>query len=59
MTNKSYHEQVVVFNGQLDLIVDTIGTNVWVQKLKWNGLKSWNNAARKPLYDSGENIHTK
>jgi len=46
--------KVVVFNGQLDLIVDTIGTNVWVQKLKWNGLKHWNKAPRKPLYNAGK-----
>jgi len=46
--------KVVVFNGQLDLIVDTIGTNVWVQKLKWSGLNQWNNARRVPLYDQGK-----
>ena len=46
--------QVVVFNGQLDLIVDTIGTNVWLQKLKWSGLKQYNDAKHKPLYDTGE-----
>lgn len=46
--------KVVVLNGQLDLIVDTIGTNDWVQKLKWPGLQSWNNAEHKPLYDNGK-----
>jgi len=46
--------KVVVFNGQLDLIVDTIGTNVWVQKLKWSGLKQFNNAVHLPLYDKGK-----
>jgi len=46
--------KVVVFNGQLDLIVDTIGTNVWVQKLKWGGLQNWNDAQRVPLYDHGK-----
>jgi len=46
--------KVVVFNGQLDLIVDTIGTNVWVQKLKWGGLRGWNAANRMPLYDKGK-----
>jgi len=46
--------KVVVFNGQLDLIVDTIGTNVWVQKLNWSGLNAWNNAMRKPLYNQGK-----
>ena len=28
---------VVVFNGQLDLIVDTPGTVQWVEALKWPG----------------------
>jgi len=46
--------KVVVFNGQLDLIVDTIGTNVWLQKLKWSGLKQYNDAEHKPLYDKGK-----
>ncbi|KAI1884097.1 hypothetical protein AGOR_G00222900 [Albula goreensis] len=29
---------VTVYNGQLDLIVDTIGQELWVKKLKWAGL---------------------
>ena len=45
-----------MFNGQLHLIVDTIGPNVWVQKLNWSGLNAWNNAMRKPLYNQGMSI---
>ncbi|XP_061080990.1 retinoid-inducible serine carboxypeptidase [Conger conger] len=29
---------VTVYNGQLDLIVDTIGQELWVKKLNWAGL---------------------
>ncbi|KAG7459547.1 hypothetical protein MATL_G00211790 [Megalops atlanticus] len=29
---------VTVYNGQLDLIVDTMGQELWVKKLKWPGL---------------------
>jgi len=46
--------KVVVFNGQLDLIVDTLGTNDWVKKLKWSQLVNWKNANRKPLYNKGQ-----
>ncbi|XP_070579425.1 retinoid-inducible serine carboxypeptidase-like [Ptychodera flava] len=41
---------IVVYNGQLDLIVDTLGTEAWVQKLKWDGLSGFNNTRRKALY---------
>lgn len=42
---------VVVYSGQLDLIVDTVGTERWVQKLKWPGLSGYNAAPRKPVRD--------
>ncbi|XP_066498465.1 retinoid-inducible serine carboxypeptidase isoform X2 [Hoplias malabaricus] len=32
---------VTVYNGQLDLIVDTIGQEMWVKKLKWDGLQKF------------------
>ncbi|GAU91639.1 hypothetical protein RvY_03860 [Ramazzottius varieornatus] len=38
---------VVVYNGQLDLICDTIGVEAWVQTLKWTGLPSFNAAKRE------------
>lgn len=33
---------VTVYNGQLDLIVDTMGQEQWVKQLKWAGLPSFN-----------------
>ncbi|XP_077226085.1 serine carboxypeptidase-like 51 [Tasmannia lanceolata] len=41
---------VTVYNGQLDLICATKGTEAWVQKLKWEGLKNFTNTERTPLY---------
>ncbi|XP_077980276.1 retinoid-inducible serine carboxypeptidase-like [Glandiceps talaboti] len=45
---------VVVYNGQLDLIVDTPGTEAWIQKLQWDGLSGFNKSRRKPLYVTGK-----
>ncbi|XP_075879793.1 retinoid-inducible serine carboxypeptidase [Nelusetta ayraudi] len=33
---------VTVYNGQLDLIVDTMGQEQWVKQLKWEGLPGFN-----------------
>ncbi|CAM0148605.1 unnamed protein product [Urochloa decumbens] len=41
---------VTIYNGQLDLICATKGTMDWVQKLKWDGLKSFINSPRTPIY---------
>ncbi|RWR93843.1 serine carboxypeptidase-like protein 51 isoform X1 [Cinnamomum micranthum f. kanehirae] len=41
---------VTVYNGQLDVICATKGTEAWVQKLKWDGLKNFTNLDRTPLY---------
>ncbi|XP_030521060.2 serine carboxypeptidase-like 51 [Rhodamnia argentea] len=41
---------VTIYNGQLDLICATKGTEAWVEKLKWEGLKTFLNMERKPLY---------
>lgn len=41
--------KVVVYNGQLDLICDSIGVEAWVQTLKWQGIPAFNAAARKPV----------
>lgn len=43
--------KVVVYNGQLDLICDTVGTLDWIYKLKWDGLSKWKEATRMELYD--------
>lgn len=46
---------VVVYNGQLDLIVDTPGTLDWVERLKWPGADKWKLATRTTL-DVGDTI---
>lgn len=46
-------EHVTIYNGQVDLICATIGTEAWVQKLKWQGLKEFNSIRRTPLYCNG------
>lgn len=40
---------VFVYTGQLDLIVDTPGTLLWVEKLKWKNADTWKNSVRRPL----------
>ncbi|MCL7043710.1 hypothetical protein MKW94_021323, partial [Papaver nudicaule] len=53
---------VTIYNGQLDLICATKGTEAWVNKLKWEGLKSFLSLDRTPLYcqdDKGSNKATK
>ncbi|XP_041826817.1 retinoid-inducible serine carboxypeptidase [Melanotaenia boesemani] len=42
---------VTVYNGQLDLIVDTMGQELWVKQLKWEGLPGFNNLRWTPLDD--------
>uniref|UniRef100_A0A3Q2ECN5 Carboxypeptidase n=1 Tax=Cyprinodon variegatus TaxID=28743 RepID=A0A3Q2ECN5_CYPVA len=42
---------VTVYNGQLDLIVDTLGQELWVKKLKWEGLPSFTQMRWTPLDD--------
>ncbi|XP_020115209.1 serine carboxypeptidase-like 51 isoform X2 [Ananas comosus] len=44
---------VTIYNGQLDLICATRGTEAWVQKLKWDGLTDFTGANRKALYCDG------
>ncbi|KAI0236967.1 Retinoid-inducible serine carboxypeptidase [Lamellibrachia satsuma] len=41
--------KVVIYSGQLDLIVDTLGTEEWVQKLRWPGLHLYNTAERRKI----------
>ncbi|CAL1589260.1 unnamed protein product [Knipowitschia caucasica] len=42
---------VTVYNGQLDLIVDTMGQELWVKELKWEGLPFFNKLRWTPLDD--------
>ncbi|ETE69189.1 Retinoid-inducible serine carboxypeptidase, partial [Ophiophagus hannah] len=45
---------VTVYNGQLDLIVPTIGQEAWLRKLKWPKLKEFNTLKWQPLYTCPE-----
>ncbi|KAM3598684.1 uncharacterized protein V6R79_021250 [Siganus canaliculatus] len=42
---------VTVYNGQLDLIVDTMGQELWVNRLKWEGLPGFENLRWTALDD--------
>ncbi|XP_042901286.1 retinoid-inducible serine carboxypeptidase-like isoform X2 [Parasteatoda tepidariorum] len=48
LSNETYID-VNVYNGQLDLMVDTLGTLAWIEKLNWPGNKSFMAAPKKPL----------
>ncbi|KAF5819789.1 putative carboxypeptidase C [Helianthus annuus] len=41
---------VTIYSGQLDVICSTKGTHAWVEKLKWEGLKTFLSIDRIPLY---------
>ncbi|GAU35378.1 hypothetical protein TSUD_57270 [Trifolium subterraneum] len=41
---------VTVYNGQIDLICATKGTEAWLRKLKWEGLRSFLGKDRTALY---------
>uniref|UniRef100_A0A0P4WJ86 Carboxypeptidase n=1 Tax=Scylla olivacea TaxID=85551 RepID=A0A0P4WJ86_SCYOL len=41
--------KVVVYNGQLDLIVSTPGAQKWVENMQWAGTKQWVHSSRKPM----------
>ncbi|KAM6957281.1 retinoid-inducible serine carboxypeptidase [Aplochiton taeniatus] len=45
---------VTVYNGQLDLIVDTMGQELWMKKLKWAGLSSFNKLRWTALDDPAD-----
>ncbi|KAK0071443.1 hypothetical protein PV325_012925 [Microctonus aethiopoides] len=44
--------KVIVYNGQLDLIVPTIGTLSWVENLEWKHIKNWKKAKRIPIINN-------
>ncbi|KAI3518169.1 hypothetical protein L1887_06621 [Cichorium endivia] len=50
---------VTVYNGQIDLICATKGTEAWINKLKWDGLSAYLNLARTPLYCGEDKSTTK
>ena len=45
---------VVVYQGQLDMICDTAGAELWLRKLTWPGMSLYFNTGRKPLYLLGD-----
>ncbi|XP_070793887.1 retinoid-inducible serine carboxypeptidase [Pituophis catenifer annectens] len=49
---------VTVYNGQLDLIVPTIGQEAWLRKLKWPKLKEFSTLKWQPLYTCPECTET-
>ncbi|XP_057571442.1 retinoid-inducible serine carboxypeptidase isoform X2 [Hippopotamus amphibius kiboko] len=49
---------VTVYNGQLDLIVDTMGQEAWVRKLKWAELPQFNQVKWKPLHSDPKTSET-
>ncbi|KAL7635558.1 UNVERIFIED_CONTAM: hypothetical protein RMT77_014627 [Armadillidium vulgare] len=40
---------IMIYNGQLDLIVPSMGSENWVRELKWPGMSSWAKTKRIPL----------
>ncbi|KAJ7947905.1 Carboxypeptidase [Quillaja saponaria] len=50
---------VTIYNGQVDLICSTKGTQAWVEKLKWEGLQSFLTKDRTPLYCGTDKTTTK
>ncbi|KGN64890.1 serine carboxypeptidase-like 51 isoform X2 [Cucumis sativus] len=51
--------EVTIYNGQVDLICSTKGTEAWVHKLKWEGLKGFLSTGRTPLYCGNDKDITK
>nr|XP_060619954.1 retinoid-inducible serine carboxypeptidase [Anolis sagrei ordinatus] len=49
---------VTVYNGQLDLIVSTIGQEAWLRKLKWPNLKKFSAQNWQALYTCPESTDT-
>ncbi|XP_064127348.1 retinoid-inducible serine carboxypeptidase isoform X2 [Loxodonta africana] len=49
---------VTVYNGQLDLIVDTIGQEAWVRKLNWPELSRFSQLKWKALYSDPKSSQT-
>ena len=50
--------KVVVYQGQFDMLCDTVGSEQWINKLTWSGLQGFKYATRKPLYIDGQKGQT-
>ena len=53
-----YGLKVVVFQGQLDMICDTPGAELWMKRLQWSGLPMFLASSRKALYLPGDEGNT-
>ncbi|KAL0417657.1 UNVERIFIED_CONTAM: Serine carboxypeptidase-like 51 [Sesamum radiatum] len=47
---------LTIYSGQLDVICSTKGTEAWVEKLKWDGLRSFLSMERRAMYCGEEKI---
>ncbi|XP_011088810.1 serine carboxypeptidase-like 51 [Sesamum indicum] len=47
---------LTIYSGQLDVICSTKGTEAWVEKLKWDGLRSFLSMERRAIYCGEEKI---
>ncbi|XP_045532548.1 retinoid-inducible serine carboxypeptidase-like [Pieris brassicae] len=45
---------VTKYNGNLDLICDTPGQILWVDRLKWPGAENYKNATRQPIWENNK-----
>lgn len=45
-----------IFGGQLDGLTNAIGTQAWIDKLKWSHLSQYQQHDKVPIYDEGEVI---
>ncbi|CAN6842073.1 unnamed protein product, partial [Brassica oleracea] len=50
---------VTIYNGQLDVICSTSGTEAWVRKLKWEGLQEFKKMEREPIYCENDRTTTR
>ncbi|ESQ51259.1 hypothetical protein EUTSA_v10016630mg [Eutrema salsugineum] len=50
---------VTIYNGQLDVICSTSGTEAWVHKLKWEGLQEFKKMEREPLFCENDRSKTR
>ncbi|CAG4985684.1 unnamed protein product [Colias eurytheme] len=45
---------ITKYNGNLDLICDTPGQILWVDRLKWAGAEGYKNAPRQPIWENNQ-----
>ncbi|KAJ8971223.1 hypothetical protein NQ317_008812 [Molorchus minor] len=41
--------KIIVYSGALDLLVNTAGTRLWMEHLKWKAKDKWKEAAQEPF----------